>query len=172
MCVCVCVCVRACVRACVRVCVCVREEYNIMFIYYFWSFLAHIFVDLVTRGMITLVNEVRRYSNKSYYYNYHYYCYYILSRNSLKRLQSVAFEAAAMLVWLTMTLSRTWRSSRATSSAPLSCRRSMVWYVHLYYAVPSPSTLQTFQDASHLRWFRCPPVSVSALLSPLTPKQQ
>ena len=51
MCVCVCVCV------CVSVCV-VREEQNIIFMYYFEVLPTH-FVDHVKRGVFIVVGEVR-----------------------------------------------------------------------------------------------------------------
>jgi len=60
-------CVRACVRACVYVFTCagvVYEEYNILTI-----IVDYIFVDLVNRGVQTLVHEIRLYRNgRCYYY--------------------------------------------------------------------------------------------------------
>ena len=53
---------------CVCVCVCWGggggvEEYNIMIIHYFLRFYVHSFVDLVKRGVLTLVGEIRRCRN-------------------------------------------------------------------------------------------------------------
>ena len=74
---CVCACVRAlaCVRACVRACACVcvwREEYNIMFVYFFLEFYAYIFISLVKRGVLTLAGEIRRCRNASCYRDYYH----------------------------------------------------------------------------------------------------
>ena len=55
----------------VNECACV--EYNIMtilFIYYYGFFDTYIIVDLVKRGMLKLVGEIRRYRNDRYYYYY------------------------------------------------------------------------------------------------------
>ena len=57
-----------CVCVCVCVCVCagvVREGYNIMTIYIlFFRFLLYtFFVDLIKRGVLTLVGEIWRYRN-------------------------------------------------------------------------------------------------------------
>ena len=44
-------------RACVRGC----DEYNIM------NINVHIIVDIVKRGVLTLVSEIRRYRNERYF---------------------------------------------------------------------------------------------------------
>ena len=49
------------------VCACVCKEYYDYRIYYLYSFSAYIFVDLVKRGVLTLVGEIRRYRNDCYY---------------------------------------------------------------------------------------------------------
>ena len=64
MCVCVCACVRVwCASNTLRLCILSKV-------------LCIHFVDLVKRGVVTFVSEIRRCRNDRYYYNYYYYNYY------------------------------------------------------------------------------------------------
>ena len=66
---------RACARACVRACVCVCVggggvrgiQYHIYVL--FFRFYVDLLVDLVKRGALTFVREIRRYRNHRYYYH-------------------------------------------------------------------------------------------------------
>ena len=49
-------------------------QYYVCIIYNFLGFNVHIIIDLVKRGVLTLVSEIRRYRN-----DYYYYYYYLLS---------------------------------------------------------------------------------------------
>ena len=57
-------CVRACVRACVRVCVCVCANNATLW----FEVYVNISVDLVKRGVLTLVDETRRYQKKKSFF--------------------------------------------------------------------------------------------------------
>ena len=76
VCICACVCVRVRARArvcvCVCVCVCVRARNTILWLCNSWGYNVHITVDLVKRGVLTLVGEIRRYRNDRYYYYYYF----------------------------------------------------------------------------------------------------
>ena len=56
------------VHLCVCVCVCVCKEHGMMYNYYFWSFNVYIFIDLLMRGVLTIVDEIWCYRNDHYNY--------------------------------------------------------------------------------------------------------
>ena len=99
---CVRACVPTCVRACVRVCVCgVRacvtcEEYNTTIIILFWRFYACIFVDLVKRGELILVGEMRCYRHDLYWY-YYYQRHGIREKDRKIRVEISGFNAQSSM---------------------------------------------------------------------------
>ena len=48
------------------------EEFNIMFIYYYFGGYAWMFVELVKRGVFTFIGKVLRNRNDRHPYYYHY----------------------------------------------------------------------------------------------------
>ena len=101
-CMCACARVRACLHVCVRACVCgVRacvtcEEYNTTIIILFWRFYACIFVDLVKRGELILVGEMRCYRHDLYWY-YYYQRHGIREKDRKIRVEISGFNAQSSM---------------------------------------------------------------------------
>ena len=95
VCVCVCVCL-VCVCVCVCMCVCVRGILYYVYIFFFLGLCVY-FVrlsDFVKRGVLTLVDELPRYSNHRCYYHYYYHYFLVVAG----RLKTASFAGAAMKV--------------------------------------------------------------------------